>query len=153
MYSYITKHNSPNFTRQADSTRTFGHYRIVRAITLHHWGDPAGNPKFDAVVNWLVNPASGVSAHFVVESGKVAQLVNDKDVAWHAGSAYGNATTLGIEANPRASQGDINTVAELVRDLRKAYGWLPVVGHNQWTITACPGRYSPQKISELADRI
>ncbi|MEU9762956.1 N-acetylmuramoyl-L-alanine amidase [Streptomyces sp. NPDC047987] len=48
-------------------------------------------------INWFRDPASGVSAHYVVRSsdGEITQMVRDADTAYHARSA--NASTLGVE--------------------------------------------------------
>ena len=36
---------------------------------------------------------------------------------------------------------DLETVCELVADLYKVYGVLPIVGHKDVSATSCPGRY------------
>ncbi|MFB6816515.1 peptidoglycan-binding protein [Streptomyces sp. NPDC056347] len=48
-------------------------------------------------INWFRNPASEVSAHYVVRSsdGEITQMVRDGDTAYHARSA--NSSSLGIE--------------------------------------------------------
>lgn len=45
------------------------------------------------------NPARAVSAHYVVRSadGHLAQLVEDRDIAWHAGNWNYNTRSIGIE--------------------------------------------------------
>lgn len=131
-YEYITGWTSPN-----QSPR----YQNIKYITIHWWGDPSTRPGFNGVCNWLCTPAAQVSAHYVVEAGRVACLVDCNKAAWHAGSAAGNQTSIGIECNPRMSAGDLETVAELVADLRKTYGDLPLVPHSHWVGTACPGTY------------
>ncbi|MEE1773059.1 N-acetylmuramoyl-L-alanine amidase [Streptomyces sp. JV185] len=48
-------------------------------------------------ISWFQNPASEVSAHYVVRSsdGEITQMVRDSDTAYHARSA--NSSALGIE--------------------------------------------------------
>ena len=46
-----------------------------KKIIIHHWG--VDGQKFDKVVGWLCNPKAQVSAHYVVEAGKVVKLMND----------------------------------------------------------------------------
>ncbi|WP_327708152.1 amidase [Streptomyces sp. NBC_00464] len=48
-------------------------------------------------ISWFQDPASEVSAHYVVRSsdGQITQMVRDSDTAYHARSA--NASALGIE--------------------------------------------------------
>ncbi|MFI0238581.1 N-acetylmuramoyl-L-alanine amidase [Streptomyces sp. NPDC016845] len=45
------------------------------------------------------NPAKQVSAHYLVRSadGHIAQLVREKDIAWHAGNWDYNTRSIGIE--------------------------------------------------------
>lgn len=133
-YEYITKYDSPNFTR--------GRRARITGITIHWWGDPSSRPQFSGVVHWLCNPRSRASAHYVVEAGRVACLVACKNTAWHAGP--GNASTIGIECNPRMSAADLETVAELIAILRRTYGMLPLYPHSKWMATACPGSYKKQ---------
>ncbi len=53
--------------------------------------------SYAGTISWFQNPASGVSAHYVVKSsnGEVTQMVRDGDTAYHARSA--NPRTMGIE--------------------------------------------------------
>ncbi|MFD4035217.1 N-acetylmuramoyl-L-alanine amidase [Streptomyces sp. NPDC058637] len=48
-------------------------------------------------ISWFQNPASQVSAHYLIRSsdGEITQMVRDANTAWHARSA--NASSLGIE--------------------------------------------------------
>lgn len=149
-YKYYTHINSPNYTPEESCLAVFGVRRIVRSITVHHWGDPSNFPQAPGVVNWLINPNSGVSAHYVATAGSVWSLVDDKDVAWHAGSARGNATSIGVELNPQARPADYTTASQLIRDLRRFYGPLPLLPHNHWTATACPGRWDLARLDRMS---
>ena len=53
--------------------------------------------SYAGTVSWFQNPASEVSAHFVVRSsdGQITQMVNVADVAWH--DACFNSRSVGIE--------------------------------------------------------
>jgi N-acetyl-anhydromuramyl-L-alanine amidase AmpD len=91
---------------------------------------------------WLVNSASGVSAHYVVnESGsEISQLVRETDRAWHVGASYDcnlnggrdchlqgvsvNHFSVGIEHGGFASQssfpaGQIDSSAKLSCDISR----------------------------------
>lgn len=151
-YNYITNRDSPNFTRAADSTAVFGMPRVIEGITIHWWGDPNQNPQFDNIVNYLCRPGGNSSAHYVASGTgrKVACIVNPGDVAWHSGAAWGNARTIGIECDPRARDEDYDVVAELVADIRSAYGDVPIYWHSYFSATACPGAYSPERIDKLS---
>jgi len=64
------------------------------SIVIHYTG--AGSAK--GSVSWLCNPASKVSAHFVVNrKGGITQLVDLNRAAWHAGDRKINQSSIGIE--------------------------------------------------------
>lgn len=149
-YERIKKYSTPNYTRGSQVYRTFGVRRDISGITIHHWGDPRTSPTFAAVVSWLCNPKSGVSAHAVIEAGRVAFLVDYSNAAWHAGNARGNATTIGLELHPRASEADYQTAAEHIADIWVAYGVIPLYPHKHWKATACPGAWNLDKLKRLA---
>ncbi len=47
---------------------------------------------------WFRNSSAQASAHYVVSSsGRVAQMVPDRDIAWHAGNWAYNESSIGIE--------------------------------------------------------
>jgi N-acetyl-anhydromuramyl-L-alanine amidase AmpD len=54
--------------------------------------------SFWGSVSWLRNPRAHASSHFVVsQGGKIVQLVNLADIAWHAGHWGTNVRSVGIE--------------------------------------------------------
>lgn len=144
-YNYITQYDSPNYTagRQGNA---------ISSITIHWWGDPGQNPTFEGVTAWLCNPAAQVSAHYVVTGTdrRVACIVDPANIAWHAGNWVGNQTSIGIECDPRCRDEDYDVIAELVAELRKTYGDLPLRPHNSWTTTSCPGNYDISRIDRMA---
>ena len=84
---------SPNFGTRRGAERP-------DAVVLHYTGMPTGQ----AAEDWLCNPASDVSAHYVVhEDGRIVQLVREADRAWHAGRSLWNGAddlnsrSVGIE--------------------------------------------------------
>ena len=112
----------------------------VREIIIHHWGTDAST--LSGTEGWLCNPASQVSAHYVVSGTTVRTIVDPSNAAWHAGSRWHNMHSIGIECNPRCSQTDMETVAGLIADIWHQYGRdLPIVGHNDVANTNCPGRW------------
>ena len=114
----------------------------VDKIIIHHWG--AEGQTFDGVCAWFENPSCQTSAHYVVEGGRAACLVNLSDTAYHAGDWGANLTSIGIECRPEMSDADLETVCELVAYLYKVYGELPIYGHKDFSPTACPGKYYSQ---------
>ncbi|MGY2747195.1 peptidoglycan recognition protein family protein [Arthrobacter sp. UYCu723] len=137
------------FTPAASVRQVFGQERVIKSITIHWWG--ALGQTHDGVNSFFVNGPGTTSAHFVASDGRVTCLVNPADAAWHSGNAEGNATSIGIECRPEATDGDYNTVAELVAYLRSEYGAdLPLIPHRDWHNTACPGVWDLDRIDSLA---
>lgn len=150
-YQYLTQYNSPNFTPDAQARSVYGRSRTIEAIAIHWWGDPNENPQFEGIVNHLCSPAAQVSAHFVATGTgrRVACLVNLPDVSWATKQA--NPFTISIECDPRCRDEDYDVVAELIADLRRTYGNLPLVPHSQYVATRCPGNWDLGRLSALAD--
>lgn len=110
----------------------------IDKIIIHHWG--AKGQKFDNVVSWFLNPHSEVSAHYVVESGRVCQMVKLSNKAWHC--YQHNVNSVGIECRPEMTDGDLETAAEVVARVWKEVGKkLPLKGHKDFNNTSCPGSY------------
>lgn len=139
-YESITSLNSPNHSGARK--------KKITSITIHHWG--VTGQRFDNVARFLCRAKGTSSAHYVVEAGKVACIVDPDNIAWHAGVWARNEDSIGIECRPEATDGDYATVAELVRELRAAYGDLPLKAHRDWKATACPGKWDLARIDRLA---
>lgn len=82
---------SPNHSSRGDAR--------IRLIVLHA---TAGSAR--SALAWLTNPASRVSAHYLIDkAGRIYELVNERAAAWHAGRAAWqgetdiNAISIGIE--------------------------------------------------------
>lgn len=130
---YITSYNSPNYWDGQNSPIE---------IVIHHWG--SDGQSFNGVVNWLCNRRSRVSAHYVVGGSKCACIVNEGDAAWHAGNAWHNRHSIGIECRPEMDAETYKTVIETVAMIYKHLGKVvPIIGHKDIAQTACPGRYYP----------
>lgn len=121
--------------------------RKAQIIVLHHTS--IGNPAEALRVLSTRNSEGQVSAHYLVEaSGRIDQLVDDGERAWHAGaSRWGDATDLnsssiGIEIDNDGespfSEPQIQALINLLADLTSRLG-IPreaVVGHGD----IAPGR-------------
>ena len=151
-YRWITKYNSPNFTPKSAVKRIFGYDRKIDGYTLHWWGDPATKPSFEGVRAFLCRDGGNTSAHIVTTGTgrRAACIVNFDDVAWHSGSKWGNARTIGIELDPRGRESDKDVFAEVLADLRSAFGDKPLYWHSNFVPTQCPGVY--RKLVEDLDK-
>lgn len=145
--------NSPNFTPSALVRQVYGLPRDIDSVTVHWWNDPKYNPTYDGTCSYLSRAGGNTSAHFVVQGKRIACLVSTADAAWHAGSPRGNATSVGFEMSPWATDEDMQTLASAIRWLEKLYGKsLKIYQHKEWSPTACPGAYS-SKIGELVNLV
>ena len=141
----------------------------VNKILNKHFTSGRGGKKIDKIVvhynagNLTVEGCYSVwqtraaSAHYQVEeSGRIGQLVWDKDTAWHAGNFNQNQRSIGIEhanyRNGTISNKCLDAGAHLVAALCKYYGlgrpqWLVnVFPHRYFASTSCPGQiYGSQK--------
>lgn len=55
--------------------------------------------SYSGTISWFQNPSAQVSAHYVIRSsdGQITQMVQNKDIAWHAGNWNYNVHSIGIE--------------------------------------------------------
>lgn len=110
--------------------------QVPRAIVLHYTGMETGA----AALERLRDPASEVSAHYVVEEdGRIFQLVPEARRAWHAGKSFWdgetdmNSASIGIEivngghefGSPAFPDAQIEAVIALCRDIAQRHGIAP----------------------------
>jgi N-acetylmuramoyl-L-alanine amidase len=116
---------SPNFGNRRDG-------RKPDALILHYTGMESG----PAAEDWLCNPQSEVSSHYLVhEDGRVVQMVPEGLRAWHAGKGAWkgvsdvNSFSIGIEVvNPGHAfgyrdfpDGQIGALVALCLDICRRY--------------------------------
>lgn len=142
-FEYDEAHSS-NFTR--------GTWR-KDFIVIHHWDDPAKRPQFGGVVSWFKNPSANVSIQYMVEAGRITQMIPESAMAWHAGNSTANRHGIGIELNPRQSDGDYETAAQLVAEIWGRRGKLPLRKHREFFGTSCPGTWDVSRIQRRAEQI
>lgn len=124
---------SPNFAA--------GVGRTIDTIVLHNTAGTLA-PSLQR----LQDPNAQVSAHYAVDrGGEVYQLVDEKNVAWHAGNRDVNARSIGIEIVAyNGALGMTNeqekAVVALIRGLVKKYKIKRenIVPHRKVRATACP---------------
>jgi N-acetyl-anhydromuramyl-L-alanine amidase AmpD len=101
-------------------------------------------------VRWLRNHRSGGSSHFVVSrEGRIVQMVDLKDVAWHAGNKWTNRRSIGIEHEGWTKRGGFakaqyeasaRLLAYLSRRLEIPLDRWHVIGHDEVPNPYGPGR-------------
>lgn len=119
----------------------------IRLVVVHvaegsYWG----------TIAWFRNPRARASAHYVVSRDeRVARTVPDSHVAWHAGNAYVNRHSLGIEHEGFTwvpwtfTDAEYRASARLTASLLRRY-LLPidrrrVIGHNEVPDPGRPGAF------------
>ncbi|WP_255298562.1 N-acetylmuramoyl-L-alanine amidase [Brevibacillus dissolubilis] len=91
------------YQQRSSSPSNYGNYDTadrpnfgpdIRYIVIHNT-----EVSYQGTINWFQNPIASVSAHYVLRSsdGHIAQMVDNKDVAWHAGNWYYNMHSIGLE--------------------------------------------------------
>jgi N-acetylmuramoyl-L-alanine amidase len=132
--------------------------RVPDSIVLHY----TGTPTFEIALQALCDPATEVSAHYLVrEDGHIFQLVPEERRAWHAGRSYWagerdmNSASIGIEIANSGHDGgtppyppvQIEAVAALCRDIAERWKISPqrILGHSDLSPDrkADPGEYFP----------
>ena len=123
---------SPNFNRRL---------LPIDMIVLHYTGMKSEQTALDR----LIDPTSGVSAHYVVfENGDIYNPVDEESRAWHAGISFWrgetdtNSRSIGIEiANPGHEFGytpfpdaQIDALIALCKDILSRRRILAVLGHS-----------------------
>jgi N-acetylmuramoyl-L-alanine amidase len=115
----------------------------VSMLVLHY----TGMPDAAQAIDWLRNPASQVSCHYLVaEDGQVLRMVDEEKRAWHAGRSFWrgvtdvNSASIGIEiVNPGHEFGyrpfaepQMDALIPLVADIVTRHKIRPpyVVGHS-----------------------
>jgi N-acetylmuramoyl-L-alanine amidase len=111
-------------------------YGRPNCLILHYTGMPTG----EAALKALTDPASEVSAHYLIwEDGAIDQLVAESDRAWHAGRSWWkgegdlNSASIGIEiVNPGHDGGSppfplpqIESTIALAREICARWGIAP----------------------------
>ena len=141
--TYVLERHQTKNLHQGRVDKKRGLTGKLNAITIHHWG--SDGQRFDNVVSWLVADGNGnnsSSAHEVIEGGRVAVLASIQDGTWNSGSPQGNLDNYALECRPEADLATLRTVAARIAAIRKEAGWrVPLNMHQDYTSTACPGRY------------
>lgn len=111
------------------------------SITIH-WIGPYPHHTLDIVRDWWIRSKGEASAHYIIKNDECMKCWPDNKIAWHAGCAAGNKTSIGIEVVPQDIRGifsasSIQTLKELIATLPR----VKIVRHYDWTKKECPKWY------------
>lgn len=143
---------------QPDRTSTSPHFNprppSGQGVVIHatRSGKSMNPTELEGTLNWFKNPASQVSAHWVIgRDGTKVRVIPDSQQAWHAGSH--NATHYGIELE----QGDeddgftVPQMASLIEvcrgyvelDVRPIHSFDGFIGHDETPQGRASGKSDP----------
>lgn len=119
----------------------------IEYITRHHLAGILTTEQ-----TWQVWQTRQASAHYVVEnSGRIGQLVWDRDTAWSNANAYSNARSIAIEHSNSSGNPDWSINDTVIREgarLAAALCWFYKLGrptfgrnirdHREFGSTSCP---------------
>lgn len=99
--------------------------RRANYVILHH----TSNDTLERALSTLTNPSRGVSSHYLIgRDGRLLQLVDEKERAWHAGASWWggqtdmNSASIGIELDNNGAEPfppiQIDTLLALLADIQ-----------------------------------
>jgi N-acetyl-anhydromuramyl-L-alanine amidase AmpD len=109
----------------------------VRLVVIH-----VTEGSYGGTIQWFRSPRARASANYVVSrEGALTQMVRDSNVAWHAGNAWVNLHSIGVEHEGYAAERAVFTDAQYRASARLVAGLLRryvlpidrrhVIGHNE----------------------
>lgn len=135
--NYIRNH----IPRNTPKKRRPGIKMTPTTITIHSTGNPSSTAKNER--NWLTNPSNTRQAswHICVDEKEVIEAIPLNEIAYHAGSASGNSTSIGIEICESGDrQKTLNNAIKLTAKLLKERNWGidKLKRHYDWSKKICP---------------
>lgn len=118
-------------------------------LHIHWWDDPSKKPSHDGVVAYIKKKTGG-SVNYVVSAGKVTCMVAEENCALTTQS--GNPYGIKLECSPYGTDEDYRTIGQLVADIQRRRGRLPLVPHKRYYNTSCPGTLNLARIQAEADK-
>lgn len=118
------------YAQNSSDPGDYGNYdlanRPAKALKIHYIVIHDTEESYADTISGFQNPASYVSAHYVVRSsdGHVTQMVQDKNVAWQAGNWYINMHSIGIEHEGYADAGGSWYTEEMYQHSAKLVAYL-----------------------------
>lgn len=110
-------------------------------LTIHSTGNPSSTARNER--GWLTNPSNNRTAswHIVVDEREAIEAIPLTEVAYHAGTAAGNSTSIGLEICESGNrEKTLAHAAEVAASILKKYGWGVdrLRRHYDWSKKNCP---------------
>jgi N-acetylmuramoyl-L-alanine amidase len=114
---------------------------VPTSITIHSTGNPSSTAKNER--EWLTNPSNTriASWHICIDEREAIEAIPLDEVAFHAGNATGNHTSIGIEIcesgnRIKTLENAVNLVAKLLKE--RGWGVDRLRRHFDWSGKMCP---------------
>lgn len=110
-------------------------------VTIHNTGNPRSTARNERA--WLTNPSNTRTAsfHYAVDAADIVEVIPPNEVAWHAGDAAGNRSSIGIEICESGNYSlNVENAVELAAHLLKTKGLdaRALRQHHDWSRKDCP---------------
>lgn len=110
-------------------------------LTIHSTGNLNSTAKNER--GWLENPSNDRTAswHIVVDQNEAIEAIPLNEVAFHAGTASGNSTSIGMEICESGNrEKTLANAAEVAAEILKKKGWGidRLRRHYDWSGKVCP---------------
>lgn len=121
--------------------RRSGAAQVPEWVTIHNTANPTSTALNER--SWLLNPTNKRQAswHYAVDQNHAVLVIPEKEIAWHAGNATGNTSSIGIEVCESGNQDTVwaNAVG-LAANILYQYGFgvERLTTHNRWSGKNCP---------------
>lgn len=140
--NYIIDH----IPRTTPYNRRPGLAMVPQYLTIHSTANPNSTARNER--GWLTNPSNDriASWHIVVDEREAIEAIPLDEVAYHAGNATGNRTSIGIEICESGNrQKTLANAVKLVVKLLKERGWRvdKLRRHYDWSGKICPRILQP----------
>ena len=140
--NYIIDH----IPRTTPYNRRPGLAMVPQYLTIHSTANPNSTARNER--GWLTNPSNDriASWHIVVDEREAIEAIPLDEVAYHAGNATGNRTSIGIEICESGNrQKTLANAVKLVVKLLKERGWGVdrLRRHHDWSGKICPRILQP----------
>ncbi len=127
---------------------------VMTIITIHNTGNPSSTAKNER--GWLTNPLNNRTAsfHIAVDDREAIECIPLDEVAYHAGNAEGNRTSIGIEVcesgdQQKTWQNAVQLVAKMLHE--RGWGLSKIKTHKDWSGKECPRLLLPKWKEFTAD--
>lgn len=117
------------------------------SITIHNTANPKSTAQNER--DWLVNPSNTRTAswHYAVDDKQAVLAIPEDEVAWHAGHAEGNKSSIGIEVCESGDQVKtwkhaVGLTAKILHE--NGWGVDKVRTHKSWSGKQCPRLILPR---------